>query len=115
MKAYFDALSRYLIIVGAIFLLDRHLRIFGAVIISYGLWRGFSRNRYKRHMELIAFENFIYNIRGTFNKFIIKMKNKKDYKVFVCPACSQKLRVPRKRGRVTITCSRCHTVFKGKS
>ncbi|MGE5627713.1 MAG: hypothetical protein ACM3X7_06290 [Solirubrobacterales bacterium] len=115
MKAYFDALSRYLMVVGILFLFDKYLRFLGLVIISYAIWRAYSRNQYKRHLELIAFENFIHNLKDRYNKLILNLKNKKKYKVFVCPGCSQKLRVPRNRGRVTITCSRCNRVFKGKS
>ena len=34
------------------------------------------------------------------------------YHHFICPACSQKLRVPRGRGRVQVTCPKCKTVFE---
>lgn len=34
------------------------------------------------------------------------------YHHFVCPACGQKLRVPRGRGRVQVTCPKCKTVFE---
>lgn len=34
------------------------------------------------------------------------------YHHFVCPCCVQKLRVPRGRGRVEVTCPKCKTVFE---
>lgn len=34
------------------------------------------------------------------------------YHHFVCPCCSQKLRVPRGRGRVQVTCPKCSTIFE---
>ena len=34
------------------------------------------------------------------------------YHHFVCPACWQKLRVPRGRGRVQVTCPKCKTLFE---
>ncbi len=34
------------------------------------------------------------------------------YHHFSCPCCAQKLRVPRGRGRVEVTCPKCRTVFE---
>lgn len=34
------------------------------------------------------------------------------YHHFLCPCCGQKLRVPRGRGRVEVTCPKCKTVFE---
>ncbi len=34
------------------------------------------------------------------------------YHHFLCPCCSQKLRVPRGRGKVEVTCPKCKTVFE---
>jgi len=115
LKVNFDALSKYLIIVGAVFLLNKHFRIFGIALIGYAVWRGFSKNRFKRNRELIAFENSIFTLRQRFSKFKITANRSLKYKVFECPNCSQKLRVPRKKGNITITCSRCQTKFKVKS
>ena len=38
-----------------------------------------------------------------------------QYKVFKCPKCSQKLRVPRGKGKIMITCRRCGNEFKKRS
>lgn len=35
----------------------------------------------------------------------------KQYKIFKCPECRQKLRVPRHRGKVRIICCRCKREF----
>lgn len=115
MKADFDALSKYLIILGALLLLDRHFRIFGFIVVIYAIWRGFSKNKYKRRQELMAFESMLYSVRQSFYRLTAKLRSTKNYKVFTCPNCSQKLRVPRKKGNITITCSKCGTRFKGKS
>lgn len=44
-----------------------------------------------------------------------KAKKEPGYKYFKCPNCSAKLRVPKGKGKITITCPRCRTSFKGKS
>lgn len=115
MKVNFDLLSKYLMVIGAVFLLDSHFRIFGLALIGYAVWRGFSKNIFNRNKELRAFENLIITLRQRFFKYKMTINRSLKYKVFVCPNCSQKLKVPRKRGKVTITCSKCGTKFKAKS
>jgi hypothetical protein len=101
-----DRLSKYLFIAGLILSLSRYTAIFSYVLIGYGAWRTFSKNKYKRYQELVLFEK-------VFSKQAFE--NFRKYKVFKCPKCSQKLRIPRKKGRVTITCKKCGNEFKGKS
>ncbi len=39
----------------------------------------------------------------------------KQYKYMICPQCTQRLRVPRGKGRIRVTCTRCGNVFETKS
>lgn len=39
----------------------------------------------------------------------------RQYKYFICPQCAQRLRVPRGKGRLRVTCTRCGYVFETKS
>lgn len=39
----------------------------------------------------------------------------RQYKYFICPQCTQRLRVPRGKGRIRVTCTRCGNVFETKS
>lgn len=39
----------------------------------------------------------------------------RQYKYFVCPQCAQRLRVPRGKGRLRVTCTRCGNRFEVKS
>ena len=39
----------------------------------------------------------------------------KQYKYFICPQCTQRLRVPRGKGKLRVTCTRCGNVFEIKS
>lgn len=50
-----------------------------------------------------------------YNDYQPKKEKEKKYKYFKCPNCSAKLRVPKGKGKITITCPRCRTSFKGKS
>ena len=76
------------------------------IIISYV--RAFSRNTAKRYQENVWYYNHIrkhLNLRTNF-----KSKDR-TYKYFKCPTCGQKLRAPRGKGKIRVTCSNCHTEF----
>ena len=110
-----DKFSKYLFIAGLILSLTRYTMSFGYILIIYGAWRSFSKNKYKRHQELASFENALLILKQKFYRHKQSMNDSKHYKIFKCPNCSQKLRIPRKQGKVTITCKKCGTEFKGKS
>jgi DNA-directed RNA polymerase subunit RPC12/RpoP len=44
-----------------------------------------------------------------------KWKEQQEYRYFVCPQCEQKLRVPKGKGKIKITCTRCKHQFIVKS
>lgn len=39
----------------------------------------------------------------------------RQYKYLICPQCTQRLRVPRGKGRIRVTCTNCGNVFETKS
>ena len=39
----------------------------------------------------------------------------KQYKYFICPQCAQRLRVPRGKGKLRVTCTHCGNIFEIKS
>ena len=40
-----------------------------------------------------------------------KFDGRREYRFFKCPNCGQQVRVPRDKGRIRITCPKCHTQF----
>lgn len=111
----FDKFSKYLLIAGLILSVGRYTVILGYAMIIYGTWRCISKNKYKRHQELLIFENFLFIIKQKFYKYKTSILEFRQYKIFRCPNCYQNLRVPRKKGNVVITCKKCGSEFKGKS
>jgi predicted RNA-binding Zn-ribbon protein involved in translation (DUF1610 family) len=111
----FDKLSKYLVIIGLVFSFSRYTSFLGLALIIYGIWRSFSKNKHKRYHELEILENFTYKFSQNLYKYKVSILQYRNYKIFKCPNCSQKLRVPRKQGHVTITCKKCGNTFKGKS
>ena len=42
-------------------------------------------------------------------------KNRKKYKYFKCPKCGQRMRAPRHKGKIRVTCNQCTNVFLTKT
>ena len=77
-------------------------------LLSYGLmiwavWRSLSRNTYKRYQE-----------NRKFMQIFDRLKDR-QHRYFDCPKCRQTVRVPRGRGKISITCPRCREKFIKKT
>lgn len=110
-----DKFSKTLYGVGLVLSFLPFVNGLGLVAIFYSSWRCFSKNKYRRYQELITFENRMKSLKASLIKSKSNIKQLQNYKIFKCPNCSQKLRVPRGHGRITITCKKCGVEFKGKS
>ena len=76
--------------------------------LSYGLmiwaiFRSLSRNTYKRYQE-----------NRRFLQLTGRMKDR-EHRYFDCPKCRQMVRVPRGKGKISITCPRCREKFVKKT
>lgn len=112
-----DNLSKYILIMGMFALLLRYklLLVLGYCLIGYALWRSISKDKSKRYKEAQIFNRYLFTIKKQFNMYIMRSTNFYKYKVFACPECSQKLRVPRRKGKMVITCKKCNNNFNAKS
>ncbi len=85
------------------------------LVLLYCLFRMFSRNYNKRYRE----NNRYLTYQNRFLNFFRKGKNtvnqRKRYHIYKCPSCKQKIRVPKGKGRIEITCPKCHMQFIKKS
>ena len=77
-------------------------------LLSYGLmfwaiWRSLSRNTYKRYQENRKFMQIVDRIKD------------RQHRYFDCPKCRQMVRVPRGKGKISITCPRCREKFVKKT
>lgn len=111
----FDKLSKYLYIIGLVLSLNRFTAPFGLALTLCGTWRCFSKNKYRRYQELSVFEKYIGSYKQRLSNSKSSVIQLKNYKVYKCPNCSQKLRVPRKQGRIVISCKKCSAEFRGRS
>ena len=126
-----DSLNKFLLVVCLIVLvldmfLSKHLlRVLGVLLLIYIYCRMFSRNYPARAKENQKFLDATSAFRrgkkaagsyrsGTgYGSSQTRTKPQKDktHKILRCPACGEKLRVPKGLGKISITCPHCNLKF----
>ncbi len=79
------------------------------IILIY--YRMFSRNiskRYAENQKYLAMENRVRRFFGK-NKYI--QQQRKEFHIYTCPQCKQKIRIPKGKGKVSIRCPKCGREF----
>lgn len=87
----------------------------GIVLLVYTYFRIFSKNISKRYEENQKFLNWRYQLAVKRNRRKTQWEQRKIYRYFKCPGCKQKVRIPKGKGKVAITCPKCHMEFIRKS
>lgn len=85
------------------------------VLVGYSIYRMFSKNVSKRYEENQKFLNWRYQAAVKRNRMKTRFAQRKIYRFYKCPQCSQKVRVPKGKGKICITCPKCRTEFVKKS
>ena len=67
------------------------------------IFRSLSRNIYKRYEENRKFLLFFQKVKD------------KDHRYYNCPRCRQQVRVPKGKGKISITCPKCKEKFIRKT
>lgn len=78
------------------------------------LFRIMSRNYGRRRAENDAFLKVAGPVIHWFKRRRCQARDK-DHLYFKCPTCSQMLRVPRGKGKITVTCRGCGASFQENS
>lgn len=86
------------------------LAVLGAIMLLIAYWRMLSRNISARAQENGRFLGFCYRVRNRLDGLSRQLQDK-SHRYYHCPNCRQKLRVPRGRGKIAITCPRCGREF----
>lgn len=87
----------------------------GIALLIYGLYRSFSRNTAKMSAQNQKYMTWRYKQIVKYNQAKKQWAQRKEYRFYHCPDCNQKVRVPRGRGKIAITCPKCKTEFIKKS
>lgn len=120
-----DQLSNFLIWAGVIlslftmFFRSPVLMIVSWVMIIYAYIRILSRDRNKCYAQNQKFLDRTWRVRNGFAKIKYRIKYGKQkaspYRIFRCGKCGQKIRIPRGKGKIMITCPKCKYQFKKRS
>jgi DNA-directed RNA polymerase subunit RPC12/RpoP len=87
------------------------LNLWECLLILLVYIRMFSRNiskRYAENQKYLALEN---RLRRFFGQKRYLMQQRKEYHIYKCPGCKQKIRIPRGKGKISIRCPKCGEEF----
>lgn len=87
----------------------------GIALMIYSCFRMLSKNTSKRYQENQKFLNWRYQMTVKQNRRKTRFAQRKIYRFYKCPQCSQKVRVPKGKGKICITCPKCRAEFVKKS
>ncbi|MCR4671646.1 MAG: hypothetical protein K5637_00210 [Lachnospiraceae bacterium] len=88
------------------------LYVIALIVLIFAYYRMLSRNHAKRYQELQKFEAVRDRVVGIFRR---DSSGNSEYHIYRCQSCGQKIRVPRGKGRIRITCPKCGNQFIKRS
>ena len=94
-----------------IFLRIRLLHTLMLLSVGISLYRMLSKNHQRRYQENIKFLNLKNKFMAKWNHGKSDFEQRKTHHIYRCPTCRQKIRIPRGKGRICITCPKCKTEF----
>ena len=84
-------------------LLNLVLTLLSYVLMGVAIFRMLSRNTYKRYQENRKYLLFLQRFKD------------REHRYYDCPRCRQQVRVPRGKGKISITCPKCREKFIKKT
>lgn len=81
------------------------------VILIHMYFRVFSKNLNKRYQENNWYRDLRYKAAVRRDRRKKERVQKGAYRFFSCPKCKQRVRVPKGRGKICITCPKCRMEF----
>lgn len=116
-----DQFSKFLIYLSLILLVitlfcrNNFIYYIAVIVLFYSYFRMLSRNISKRYAENQKYLSVRYKVVGRFNWIKLRIKDSKTHRIYKCPSCSQKIRVPKGKGRISIKCPKCRIEFIKKT
>lgn len=118
-----DELSRFLFMTGLIMMiLSRFpylhlLYILGYALLVWSLIRTLSRNIYKRQMERNRYFSIKNKVTQKFRLYKKIWLDRKTHRYYKCPSCRARIRIkkPRKRKKIMVTCPKCRQSFEKRT
>ncbi len=104
----------FVVIIINVFVNSYILVVVNYLVLALAIYRMLSKKYQKRRNELNRFLKLSRPYRNIWNKVKLRIGDR-DNKYYRCPSCKQLVRVPRKRGKIIITCPRCHNKFEKRT
>ncbi len=79
------------------------LTLVSYILMGWAIFRTLSRNTYKRYEENRKYLLFLQRLKD------------RDHRYFHCPRCRQQVRVPKGKGKISISCPKCKEKFIKKT
>ncbi len=91
------------------------LQLFYYAGVFLAIYRTLSQDLVKRRLENQRLLQTTRRVQSWFRVQKRIIQERKTHRHFKCPSCKQRLRVPKGKGKITITCSNCGEQFLQKS
>lgn len=85
------------------------------LVLIFSYYRIFSKNFSQRTKENNTYLYYNDKLVGLFKRGKNNTSQRINYHLYKCPKCKQKIRIPRGKGKIVITCPKCGTEFMKKS
>lgn len=83
------------------------------IVLIY--YRMFSRNIQKRYAENQKYLSLENKVKRFFGRTKYIQEQRKDFHIYTCPQCRQKIRIPKGKGKISVRCPKCGAEFVKKS
>lgn len=116
-----DQLSRFLTATGLVLIIlnlfvhSNAITYLVMALLVYCYYRMFSRDYNRRYAENQKFLTWQNKIKYKVNNWKRNLADRKTHHIYKCPSCGQKIRVPRGKGKIIVTCPKCRAEFQKKS
>lgn len=107
-------ISIVLLVINA-FAHTRVLSVIALALAIYSCWRMSSKGIAKRRAENRAFLKLIGPAARLLRNPKGAIDEHRTYRHLTCPSCGQQMRVPRGKGKMRVTCPKCHQKFDARS
>lgn len=98
-----------------LFVRSNTLSALGMLCLIYAYYRIFSRKYEKRQAENSWYLKHTYKLRMYFLKQKDYAKIRKNYHIYTCSKCKQKIKIPKGKGKIMVTCPKCKHQFQRRS
>lgn len=89
----------------------RWIGLLELIVTLLCLLRFFSRDIERRRRENQVFLTLLAPVREWSVRKLMAAQDSRTHRHFKCPGCKQKIRVPKGRGKICITCPSCRREF----